>query len=107
MEEKLGPSYDLAQHQFRLSKQELVDVVSKLSFFKRFQVKQLYEVIDRLQFRTFEKNQVIFPVQDYVYIIVAGHCAVYDHRQNFEMPDIIAYYTEGDIIGCDALGCSA
>ena len=36
-----------------------------------------------------------------VLIIVAGHIAVYDHRQKFNQPDIVAYYSEGDIIGCD------
>lgn len=54
-----------------------------------------------MSFNVFEKSKVIFPSQDQVFILTAGHCAVYDHRQDFRIPDIIAYYTEGDIIGCD------
>lgn len=52
-----------------------------------------------MKFNKFSEKNVLFPKHDEIYIITAGYIAVYDHRKKFNMPDIIAYYTEGDIIG--------
>lgn len=34
-------------------------------------------------------------------IITGGHLRVHDHSKKYDRPDIVAYYSEGDIIGCD------
>lgn len=47
-----------------------------------------------------ESDQVIFPKENEVHIIVAGNINVYDHRGQFSRPEIVANYKEGDIIGC-------
>lgn len=43
---------------------------------------------------------MIFPEPHEILIIVTGHVVVYDHTKSFNQPDIIAYYNQGDIIGC-------
>jgi hypothetical protein len=54
-----------------------------------------------MKLKKFEDKKVLFPRPDEVYIITAGYIAVYDHRLKFNLPEIIAYYTEGDVIGCN------
>lgn len=44
---------------------------------------------------------MIFPEPNEVFLIIAGHVVVYDHTKTFNVPDIIAYYNQGDVIGCD------
>jgi len=56
-------------------------------------------LIDDFKLKKIEDKRVLFPRTDKVYIITAGYIAVYDHRQKFNIPEIIAYYSEGDIIG--------
>jgi hypothetical protein len=51
-----------------------------------------------MQFKSIEGGNVIFPNMDEVHIIVAGNVIVYDHRQNFDRPNIIAYYSNIIII---------
>jgi len=50
-----------------------------------------------------EKEKLINPNADEVYVIISGSVQVFDHSKNYEKPDIVSYYTEGDIIGCDHL----
>lgn len=37
----------------------------------------------------------------YINLLYNKNIAIYNHQQDYRMPDIVSYYTEGDIIGCD------
>ena len=60
-------------------------------------------LLDNSNFKIYKKYDVIFPDPLNIYIITAGHVIVYDHRENFDQPKVIAFYGPGDIVGAPAL----
>ncbi|KAL4467256.1 hypothetical protein ABPG72_010063 [Tetrahymena utriculariae] len=82
-------------------KDELVKKISELSFFKRFPAQTIVNFLPYLELRYIEKSELLFAQKGEVYIITGGHLTVFDHSKQFNEPDIVAYYSEGDIIGCD------
>lgn len=54
----------------------------------------------QLGFTTRDYGQLINPSPHEIFIIISGHVTVYDHKQDYMKPRIVAFYKEGDIIGC-------
>ncbi|KAL4495636.1 hypothetical protein ABPG72_014105 [Tetrahymena utriculariae] len=86
-----------------INQDELLQKLQNLSFFKRFAVQLLKKSLPYLEHKLLEKEKLINPPDDEIYIIISGCVQVFDHSKNYEKPDIVSYYTEGDIIGCDQL----
>ncbi|KAL4431885.1 hypothetical protein ABPG74_012697 [Tetrahymena malaccensis] len=77
----------------------LIKRLKLLSFFNRFEENDLKKILSTMKFSTVPKKKIIFPKANEVLVIVAGHILVQDHINNLEHPDIISYFSEGDIIG--------
>lgn len=54
-----------------------------------------------MELRYIERAELLFAKKGEVYIITGGHLTVFDHSKKFNEPEIVAYYSEGDIIGCN------
>ncbi|CAD8091163.1 unnamed protein product [Paramecium sonneborni] len=79
---------------------ELLIELKSTSFFKRIAISILKVFLKKMKLIVVEKDNVIFPKENEVHIIVAGNVNVYDHRVQYKRPDIIANYKQGDILGC-------
>lgn len=62
---------------------DIMETLSSLSFFKRLAKSVLNVFLPFFKFRTIGKENILFPVEDEVIIIVSGSLIVYDHRENF------------------------
>ncbi|CAD8158274.1 unnamed protein product [Paramecium pentaurelia] len=80
--------------------EELLIELKQTSFFKRIATSILRVFLKKMKLIVVEKDNVIFPKENEVHIIVAGNVNVYDHRVQYKRPDIIANYKQGDILGC-------
>ncbi|CAK76634.1 unnamed protein product (macronuclear) [Paramecium tetraurelia] len=80
--------------------EELLVELKQTSFFKRIATSILRVFLKNMKLIVVEKDNVIFPKENEVHIIVAGNVNVYDHRVQYKRPDIIANYKQGDILGC-------
>lgn len=83
------------------SKDEIIKRVSPLPFFKRFPATVIDRFLGLAEVRYKEKNNLMFAKKGEVFVITGGHVQVLDHSKVFSEPEIVAFYSEGDIIGCD------
>jgi hypothetical protein len=51
--------------------------------------------------RRAERDTLLYPLENEVFIIVAGTVVIYDHSEEFSSPKIVSYYRAGDIVGCE------
>jgi len=77
----------------------LLKRVKLMSFFCRFDEIELKSVLPSAKFNVIAKSTVIFPKKDWVMVIASGSVIMQSHKYAIELPETIAYFNEGDIIG--------
>ena len=71
-----------------------------MPFFNRFHEDILQNYLPFFQRKLKLSKKILFPKQGKVYIILAGYVGVYEHH-HYNIPNIVSFYQEGDIIGCE------
>ena len=77
---------------------DVLKIMKNLSFFKRFSVNRIREMMDVLDLDILRPKQMLFMQKDKVYVIVSGCIQMKSHKKNTELPDTLAKFGEGDIL---------
>lgn len=76
----------------------IVDQLSRRSFFKRFNMPLIREMLDLMELSLVQKNDILFFRPEKVYVIVSGNILMKNHEGNILLPTTCAKFGEGDIL---------
>ena len=77
---------------------EIIRTLQRRSFFKRFSLQRIVEMLDRMELKLISKKDILFFQEDKVYVIVSGNIIMKNHEQFIQLPMTCAKFGEGDIL---------
>ena len=75
-----------------------IKLLRNRSFFKRFRVERIREMLDEMDLRIMSRDEILFFESDKVYVIISGTILMKSHEQNCENPETLGKFGEGSIL---------
>ena len=77
---------------------EVIRLLRQRSFFKRFSLPRLCEILDRMELKLIPARDLLFFRPEEVYVVVSGNILMKNHDEQIELPMTCAKFGEGDVL---------